>query len=96
MAELADAHGSGPCGSNTLRVQVPSSARSKSSNVCIQAFGDFFVLFSVSIVSEFLYYDLSLSATQVKYEKWRLKYPTMGNPNGGGVLLCYPRNIKRF
>ena len=26
MAELADAHGSGPCGSNTVRVQVPSSA----------------------------------------------------------------------
>ena len=26
VAELADAHGSGPCGSNTLRVQVPSSA----------------------------------------------------------------------
>ncbi len=22
MAELADAHGSGPCGSNTMRVQV--------------------------------------------------------------------------
>ena len=27
MAELADAHGSGPCGSNTMRVQVPFSAR---------------------------------------------------------------------
>ena len=27
VAELADAHGSGPCGSNTVRVQVPSSAR---------------------------------------------------------------------
>ncbi len=26
MAELADAHGSGPCGSNTVRVQVPLSA----------------------------------------------------------------------
>ena len=26
MAELADAHGSGPCGSNTMRVQVPLSA----------------------------------------------------------------------
>ena len=26
VAELADAHGSGPCGSNTVRVQVPSSA----------------------------------------------------------------------
>ena len=26
MAELADAHGSGPCGSNTLRVQVPFPA----------------------------------------------------------------------
>ena len=26
MAELADAHGSGPCGSNTLWVRLPSSA----------------------------------------------------------------------
>ena len=30
MAELADAHGSGPCGSNTMRVQVPFSAVSQS------------------------------------------------------------------
>ena len=29
VAELADAHGSGPCGSNTLRVRLPSSARQK-------------------------------------------------------------------
>ena len=29
VAELVDAHGSGPCGSNPLRVQVPSSARWK-------------------------------------------------------------------
>ena len=26
VAELADAHGSGPCGSNTMRVQVPPPA----------------------------------------------------------------------
>ena len=26
VAELADAHGSGPCGSDTMRVQVPLSA----------------------------------------------------------------------
>ena len=26
VVELADAHGSGPCGSNTLRVRLPSSA----------------------------------------------------------------------
>lgn len=26
MAELADAHGSGPCDSNIMRVQVPSPA----------------------------------------------------------------------
>ena len=26
VAELADAHGSGPCESNLMRVQVPSSA----------------------------------------------------------------------
>ena len=30
MAELADAHGSGPCGSNTMRVQVSFPARQKS------------------------------------------------------------------
>ena len=27
MAELADAHGSGPCDSNIMRVQVPFPAR---------------------------------------------------------------------
>ena len=27
VAELADAHGSGPCDSNIMRVQVPSSAQ---------------------------------------------------------------------
>ena len=27
VAELADAHGSGPCGSNTMWVQVPSPAK---------------------------------------------------------------------
>ena len=35
VAELADAHGSGPCGSNTMRVQVSSSARAK------EVFSDF-------------------------------------------------------
>ena len=29
MAELADAHGSGPCGSNTMRVQVSFPASQK-------------------------------------------------------------------
>ena len=29
VAELADAHGSGPCGSNTLWVRLPSSASAK-------------------------------------------------------------------
>ena len=32
MAELADAHGSGPCGSNTMRVQVPFSALYRASD----------------------------------------------------------------
>ena len=32
MAELADAHGSGPCGSNTLWVRLPSSASVKAEN----------------------------------------------------------------
>ena len=31
VAELADAHGSGPCGSNTLWVRLPSSASGKPS-----------------------------------------------------------------
>ncbi len=30
MAELADAHGSGPCDSNIMRVQVPFSAVERS------------------------------------------------------------------
>ncbi len=30
MAELADAHGSGPCDSNIMRVQVPFSAVKRS------------------------------------------------------------------
>ena len=37
MAELADAHGSGPCGSDTMRVQVPLSA-SQGGNRRIAAF----------------------------------------------------------
>ena len=32
VAELADAHGSGPCGSNTLWVRLPSSASVKAEN----------------------------------------------------------------
>ena len=32
VAELADAHGSGPCGSNTLWVRLPSSALQKMSH----------------------------------------------------------------
>ena len=32
VAELADAHGSGPCGSNTMRVQVPPPARTENGN----------------------------------------------------------------
>ncbi len=35
VAELADAHGSGPCGGNTMRVQVPSSARKRWSCDCL-------------------------------------------------------------
>ena len=33
MAELADAHGSGPCGSNTLWVRLPSSASKQMEDV---------------------------------------------------------------
>ena len=32
VAELADVHGSGPCGSNTMRVQVPPPARTENGN----------------------------------------------------------------
>ena len=43
MAELADAHGSGPCGSNTMRVQVPFSAlfriRTEASSPCPYSIG---------------------------------------------------------
>ena len=37
MAELADAHGSGPCGSNTMRVQVSFPARENLSR-CTEVF----------------------------------------------------------
>ena len=33
MAELADAHGSGPCDSNIMRVQVPSPASAEVSEL---------------------------------------------------------------
>ena len=39
MAELADAHGSGPCGSNTMRVQVSFPARES-----LSRFAEVFVL----------------------------------------------------
>ena len=38
VAELADAHGSGPCGSNTLWVRLPSSASAKAKNEKFFAF----------------------------------------------------------
>ena len=46
MAELADAHGSGPCGSDTMRVQVPLSAL-QSGDHKIAAF-----IFPATIISE--------------------------------------------
>ena len=46
MAELADAHGSGPCGSDTMRVQVPLSA-SHGGDHKIAAF-----IFPATIISE--------------------------------------------
>ena len=56
MAELADAHGSGPCGSDTMRVQVPLSAL-QSGDHKITAF---VMGFSLLSASEFL-----------QTEKWR-------------------------
>ena len=46
VAELADAHGSGPCGSNTVRVQVSSSAfYGVKSGLRGSGFSPFFVYF---------------------------------------------------
>ena len=44
MAELADAHGSGPCESNLMEVQVLLAAPVNEHNVCCCSF--FFVLIS--------------------------------------------------
>ena len=50
MAELADAHGSGPCGSNTMRVQVPFPAffilleKFSCEERCVLLGGTFFVV----------------------------------------------------
>lgn len=45
MAELADAHGSGPCDSNIMRVQVPSSARRlKSKDLSLFVYKQFYPL----------------------------------------------------
>ena len=51
MAELADAHGSGTCGSNTLRVQVPFPAFF---NALFYKRAFFFCLFEVNLVKMFL------------------------------------------
>ena len=42
VAELADAHGSGPCGSNTMRVQVSFPALMESSESIGKMFSEFF------------------------------------------------------
>ncbi len=44
MAELADAHGSGPCDSNIMRVQVPFPALNLYEKARLNASG-FFCLF---------------------------------------------------
>ncbi len=45
VAELADAHGSGPCGSNTLWVRLPSSAcRLRAGNLDFIGFSAIFIL----------------------------------------------------
>ena len=43
MAELADAHGSGPCGSNTMRVQVSFPALIDSPESIEEMFSGLFV-----------------------------------------------------
>ena len=45
MAELADAHGSGPCGSNTMRVQVPFPA----SKTLFRKWAEFFGIWNCSV-----------------------------------------------
>ena len=44
MAELADAHGSGPCGSNTMRVQVSFPALHKNTSEWITVLKCFFII----------------------------------------------------
>ena len=52
MAELADAHGSGPCGSNTMRVQVSFPALQREvpntlMKLYVQCVGTFLLLVTV-------------------------------------------------
>ena len=42
MAELADAHGSGPCGSNTMRVQVSFPALNIGFGIPVKGIPKFF------------------------------------------------------
>ena len=47
MAELADAHGSGPCGSNTMRVQVPFPAAKNNLEMLSTVFQGFFLFLEI-------------------------------------------------
>ena len=65
MAELADAHGSGPCGSNTMRVQVPFPA----SKTLFRKWTEFFCIWncSVCVHKKFVEFVLYKENNMVKY-----------------------------
>ena len=51
MAELADAHGSGPCGSNTMRVQVSFPARKSPVNTGLFVYrGNYFNFYDIRLL----------------------------------------------
>ena len=57
MAELADAHGSGPCESNFMGVQVPSSAPKTNDNfhqkIVVSFCLDLLVVFKYNVIKIF-------------------------------------------
>ena len=57
MAELADAHGSGPCDSNIMRVQVSFPAYYKSQKTSIYKFFETFVLHLIVFSTFLLHYN---------------------------------------
>ena len=92
MAELADAHGSGPCDSNIMRVQVPSSARRlKSKDLSLFRYY-IFTTFS-SIQAKFYWHS--------KHYRRHIHCPQMNIPKAQGIplfsdFLCLSPTIAAF